>query len=331
MDIIEYKEKTANYFNALARTAILARISNAAFEDFPNNLPKKLKDALNADFKFLSERKRFRKDGFLTVDDYEHFTKDYDAFTRFSLLLVMSNLFNLDMIFKLNEAKGSMKVIENLLVHEVYRKSYLELHNVPDTHLTVKAFNEKYGALNVLDINFSTPQNAADYYTDVIDYSFQLFSQIITTILAQFESFLANSIQLFLKGIPKDKIVKIKQKGKTRRCVIVTTNGSEEKVVIPNLKFLNFANLTKFIMDPNIKLLEDISDEKKKLLTKYRRIRNLIVHNGGYINDKFIQQYPEYSSQKNKLIKLDNDEIAKLFWFIWRSSLKIYNYFVKMK
>lgn len=169
MDIIEYKEKTANYFNALARTAILARISNAAFEDFPNNLPKKLKDALNADFKFLSERKRFRKDGFLTVDDYEHFTKDYDAFTRFSLLLVMSNLFNLDMIFKLNEAKGSMKVIENLLVHEVYRKSYLELHNVPDTHLTVKAFNEKYGALNVLDINFSTPQNAADYYTDVID------------------------------------------------------------------------------------------------------------------------------------------------------------------
>jgi len=201
-----------------------------------------------------------------------------------------------------------MQILDNLPVRDVYRNSFLELHNVPDTHLTVKSFKMKHGALNVLDINFSTSKNATDYYTEVIDYNHQLYSQILTNMLAQFESFLTNSIRMYL-----------------------TKNPDCKKVKIPNLEFTKLHDLSKFVMNPLINLLPSVSQEKKDFLNLYRRIRNLVVHNGGYVNGKFIRQYPEYSQQKDKLIQLNKDDIGKLFGFITSSSLKIYNNFVTMK
>jgi len=325
ISVDNYKEYTSNYFSSFSRIAIMSRISAKSLQNFPSNLPKELKEKINADFKFILDRRKLQKKGFLTKEDFNEFTKDYDPFTKFSFFLVLLEYYSLDAIFKLREANFDENTLLDLPVKQAFRLSFLEKHNIQDRDLTLKDFSAKYGKPNVLTIDFNHPKDAQDNYVDVINFNQQLLSQLLVLLLAQFESFLAQTIQIFTKNTNEFSIVKSKDKGKRYLIPVEDSAKNSSKIIIPNLKHLSLNSLFKFVTSDQVNLMSKAKKERKDFLLEAWRIRNLVVHNGGYITSHFLKQYPNNSQKVGQLLKINSDFISKLFSTIWYSSLLIYH------
>ncbi len=325
-----YKEYSSNYLNSLARTSIMARISVKALGDFPKNLPKELKESLNEDFKFLKERKKFRQQGFLTVDDYSHFTKDYDSLTRFSILLLLTNQYSLDTLLLMNKSKDKDEIFSELIIRDAFRSEFLENNNVPDRNLTVKDFNAKYGVPNVLTINFSK-DNILDYYSDTINYNHQVLAQVLVTCLAQFESFLTRSIKLLIQTTKMFRVITKKQGNSYKKYIVSksTQSNSQVRILIPNLKRTCLSALYKFVSSKQISLLNNTTPEHRRFFVSMWAIRNLIIHNGGYITREFAKKHNLDSKKIGQLINLDSEQAVKLFSLVWRFSLRVYTNSIK--
>lgn len=320
----DYKEYSSNYLNSLARTAIMTRISMKALGDFPKNLPKELKDNLNEDFKFLKERKKFRDQGFLAVEDFSQFTNDYNPLTRFSTLLLLTNQYTLDALLLIFKSKTPDKIFQEMRIQDAFRLEFLEKNNVPDRHLTVKDFDAQYGVPNVLTINFSE-DNILDYYSDTINYNHQVLAQVIVTCLAQFESFLARSIKIFIENTMKFGVT-IKKKYIISKSL---QDNSQVRILIPNLKLTCLSALYKFVSSKRIDLLYNTTPEHRRFFFSMWAIRNLVVHNGGYITSDFSEKNNLESNTVGQLINLNSEQVVKLLSLVWRFSLRIYSTLIK--
>jgi len=322
----DYKQYTSNYINSLAKTAMMIVISRSALKDFPRNLPSESKSNFNDDLQFILERRRFTKQGFLTVEDYDTYTKDYDSFTKFSILLMLSNQYSVDALLKLRNTKNADTELAKMLVRDAFRQDFLKQNNVPDLDFTINDFNAKYGLPNVLTLNF-VRENIKDFFTDSINYNHQLLSQVTIACLAQFESFLAKSIELFLATTTAFQIVTEKnEKGKRIKYLDSSTiqNNDKTKIQTPNLKWIKILKLYEFVSDKRINLLYNIKEEQSGFFKRFWVIRNLLVHNGGIIDRKFAKIFDLPQEKIGTALELDFDQVGRLFITIWRFSLRIY-------
>jgi len=321
-----YKQYASNYFHALAKTAIMIFVSRSALKNFPRNLPKESKEHLNADIQFMLDRRKLKDQGFLTVEDYDTFTKEYDPITKFSIVSLLANHYTIDALMKLGEVGNADTKLVEMLIRDAFRQDFLEEHNVPDRNLTIKDFNAKHGLPNVLTINF-TQENIKDFYTDTINYNQQLLSQVVITSLAQFESFLAASIKLFLATTSALQIITEKNvKGRRINYLVPTIkeNTVTTKIPIPSLRWLKFLKLYEFVSHKKINLLYDTTEKHYELFKRFWTIRNLLVHNGGIIDENFVKKFNLLPEKVGASFELDFDEIGQLFFTIWRFSLRIY-------
>ncbi|MBN1328503.1 MAG: hypothetical protein JXA54_03420 [Candidatus Heimdallarchaeota archaeon] len=325
-EINNYKQYASNYFHALANKAIMIFISRSALKDFPRNLSKESKEHLNADIQFMLDRRKLKDQGFLTVEDYDQFTKDYDPITKFSILSFVANHYTIDALIKLRKAKNADAEISEMLVRDAFRKDFLDQNNVPDRDIKIKDFNAKFGLPNVLTINFAR-ENIVDLYTDTINYNQQLLSQIVITCLAQFEYFLARSIKLFIATTRSFQTVTEKnEKGKRVTFLLPTVkdNTGPLKIPLPNLKWLKFLSLYEFVSHKKIDLLYNVTEKHNEFFKRFWIVRNLLVHNGGIIDERFAKSFDLPLKKIGSSFELDFDQVGILFFTIWRFSLRIY-------
>lgn len=299
----KYRNFSSNYFQALARSAVSARILNETFKDYPKNIPKELHEKLLADTRYQKEKRKARRERRLESFLEENPPPKFDALTKFTMLLFYSNAVKFDVIMKSMNEEDFQEVYMKMKVKDFYHTNYLKRCNITDYNQTVEECMKKHNTKNPVGLTEFSDDEYEDYLQSSFDCRNQLHHQTLSMLFAYFESFLKNSIEVLRK----------------KKSLQARISG----VPIPQLYPTCFSKLFEFITKTN--LSSNLKKETKVDLWQAWKLRNLIVHNGGFLNKEFISKNKDWKQSPGEYIKLRSEYLAEIFAIIWRYSLRLFH------
>ena len=281
-------------------------IAKQILDDFPNNLPKEMNEKLEEDMtklmnyfanivihKKITKTPKFQSEIFLLIIelalaetfDFEYYEKGLSIQQEHLFQTKMSELFK-------NEKLKSEKY-KDMTLEDYYRKLVIE----KDT--------------SVLEIYEG---NINEILKKAFNFERILLSVELVFLFANLEAFLIESLKVICLICPNSMITKEKNYSKED----IIEQGSWENLI-------NF-----FVEDESFKLGKQSLEEKLESFKRFgielsdlsidmefiieiNQIRNLIVHNGGIINQEYIKKTGKKSLRVGNLIPLDTILLGKSY------------------
>lgn len=137
--------------------------------------------------------------------------------------------------------------------------------------------------------------------------------QAMVMMLAHFEAFMADTLRVMCRARPD--ILRMERK-------VTWADVLQFETMVDFIEYITEKYLNDLFFEKNIAeqigtlanmCRADISDEEKRFLYRYEARRNLIVHNGGVVSERYIKETRDTSVTVGQVVQVSSDDIRTLF------------------